>query len=240
MPGDEEERTKLQARLINAGLYGRQALVIYLGVKMLLTVGPAIVGLLAGLVGVVTMTEGLIAGALAGVAGLVGPSFWLDRKKAGRQTAFRRSLPDALDVMVICLEGGLSLAGALRRVAGELRTAHPLLASELNIVQREVQMGRTEGEALRQFAERADLEEMRSLAAVITQAERFGAGLVKALRVHAETLRIKRLQLAEEKAQKAATIMLFPTVFFILPALFIVILGPAAIQILEVFSHWGF
>jgi tight adherence protein C len=233
IPKDEDERTRLQTRLIHAGLYSRQALAVFLGVKMLLIVGPAVLGLIAGLLGLVSIQLGLIGGACLGIAGMIGPSFWLDRCKANRQTAFRRSLPDALDVLVICLEGGLSLAGALRRVAGELRNAHPLLADELNIVQREVQLGRSEGEAMRQFADRTDLEEMRGLAAVIIQAERFGAGLVKALRVHAETLRTRRIQYAEEMAQKAAVKMLFPTVLCILPAIFIVILGPAVIQILE-------
>jgi tight adherence protein C len=238
VPKSEEERTRLQTRLIHAGLYGRQALPVFLGVKMLLIAGPAILGLIAGIVGLLPLQASLLGGAFFGVAGLIGPSFWLDRLKARRQTSFRRSLPDALDVLVICLEGGLSLAGALRRVAEELRGAHPLLASELHIVQREVQLGRSEGEAMRQFADRSDLEEMRSLSAVITQAERFGAGLVKALRVHAETLRTRRLQYAEEMAQKAATKMLFPTVFFILPAIFVVILGPAAIQIVEVLDRF--
>jgi len=168
--------------------------------------------------------------------GMIGPSFWLDRRKKRRQTAFRRALPDALDVLVICLEGGISLTGAIRRVAGELRTAHPLLASELNIVQREVQLGLSSGQALRGFADRCDLEEIRSLASVIIQTERFGASLVKALRVHAETLRIKRLQRAEELAQMAATKVLIPTVLFILPGLFVVILAPAAIQIMAAFD----
>jgi tight adherence protein C len=233
IPKREEDRTLLQTRLIHAGLYGRQALAVFLGVKVLLMMGPAFVGLIAGLLGLVSIQLGVIAGAILGIGGMIGPSFWLDWMKRRRQTSFRRSLPDALDVLVICLEGGLSLSGALRRVATELRAAHPLLAGELNIVQREVQLGRSEGEAMRQFADRCDLEEMRSLAAVIQQSERFGAGLVKALRIHAETLRTKRIQYAEEMAQKAATKMLFPTVLFILPGVFIVILGPAAIQIVE-------
>jgi tight adherence protein C len=236
LPRDEEERTRLQARLLQAGLYGRQAMVVFLGVKLLLTVAPAVLGLLAGLVGLVPVREGLICGALLGIFGLIGPSFWLDRRKAARQTSFRRSLPDALDVLVICLEGGLSLQGALRRVASELRTAHPLLAQELTIVQREVQMGRSTGEALRQFAGRADLEELRSLASLIRQAERYGATLGKVLRVHGEVLRAKRLQDAEEMAQKAATKMLFPTVLFIFPGIFLVVLGPAVIQVVKVFS----
>jgi tight adherence protein C len=236
MPPDEESRTRLQTRLVQAGYYSRQAMVLFLGVKMLLIVAPLFLGLAAGVLGLVQIAHGLIFGALVGGFGMIGPSFWLDRRKAVRQAGFRRALPDALDVLVICLEGGLSLAGALRRVAGELRTAHPMLAAELNIVQREVQLGLSTGEALRQFAERTDLEEVRSLASVIIQAERFGASLVKALRVHAETLRLKRLQYAEELAQKAATKVLFPTILCILPCTFIVILGPAAVQVLHVFS----
>ena len=240
VPKDEAERSRLQARMIHAGLYGRQALVFYLGVKMLLTVGPLVVGLLAGSFGLVPLQHGLIGGAIGGVAGMIGPSFWLDRRKAFRQLIFRRSLPDALDVLVICLEGGLSLSGAVRRVAAELRTAHPLLSDELNIVQREVQLGRSEGEALRHFADRCDLEEVRSLAAVIIQAERFGASLAKSLRINADTLRTKRLQRAEEQAQKAATKMLFPLVFCIFPGVFVVILGPAVIQIMEMLAKMGY
>jgi len=186
--------------------------------------------------GLVTLQSGLIYGAILGIFGLIGPSFWLDRRKKFRQTNFRRALPDALDVLVICLEGGLTLQGAMRRVATELRAAHPVLAQEMNIVQREIQMGRSAGEALRQFADRCDLEEVRSLASVVLQSERYGASLGKALRVHAESLRIKRLQYAEEMAQKAAVKILFPTLLCIFPAIFIVILGPAAYQIAAMFS----
>jgi tight adherence protein C len=120
-----------------------------------------------------------------------------------------------------------------------LRSVHPLLSRELNIVQREVQLGRSPGEAVRLFADRADLEELRSLASVITQSERFGASLVKALRVHADTLRTKRLQRAEELAAKASTKLLFPTVILILPGVFVIILGPAFIQIVAMFSRMG-
>ena len=236
VPKSEDDRTKLQTRLVHAGLYSREAMVIFLGVKVVLMVGPAIVGGLAGLLGVISFQHGIVFGGLLGIFGMIGPSFWLDTKKAGRQTSFRRALPDALDVLVICLEGGSSLASALRRVSNELRNAHPLLAAELNIVQREVQLGRTVGDALRQFANRVDLEELRSLAAVILQSEKFGASLVKALRVHAETLRSRRVMHAEEMAQKAVVKMLFPMVFFIMPALFIAVLGPTGIMIMELFA----
>jgi tight adherence protein C len=236
VPKDEEDRSRLQARLIHAGLYSRQAMVIFLGVKVMLMVSPALLGLMLGLLGLIPTTYGVIFGALLAVLGMVGPSFWLDQRKAARQSSFRRSLPDALDVLVICLEGGLSLPGAVKRVASELRTAHPELATELNIVQREMQLGRSTGESLRHFGQRADLEEIRSLAGVVIQAERFGASLVKALRVQAETLREKRLQYAEEMGQKAAIKILFPTVLCILPCLFIVVLAPAMIQLMAMFD----
>jgi tight adherence protein C len=240
VPTDQEERTKLQTRLIHAGLYRRQAMVVFLGVKTLLMLGPAVLGVLASLIGLVRLQEGMIFGACLGIGGLIGPSFWLDYMKAKRQSNYRRALPDALDILVICLEGGLSLPASLKRISTELRTAHPPLAAELAIVQREIQLGRTSGEALRKMGERCDLEEVRSLASVILQSEKFGASLVKALRVHADTLRLKRQQRAEEMAQKAATKMLFPTVLFILPAIFLVVLGPAAIHIALIFSRMGF
>src|SRR5262249_49921082 len=147
-----------------------------------------------------------------------------------------RSLPDALDIIIICLEGGLSLSGALRHVAEDLRTAHPLLADELNIVQRGVQLGLSAGESLKFLGERTDLEEINSLASVIIQVDRLGASLVKTLRVHADSLRLKRRQRAEELAQKAGTKILFPTVIFIFPALFVVILAPGLIQIRNMLS----
>ena len=231
IPTDEKERTRLQARLVQAGLYGRQAMVVFLGVKMLLMVGPLVIGLIAGLVGVLPLLSAFLYGTFPGILGMIGPSMWLDRKKKARQIELRRGLPDALDVIVICVEGGLSLVGALRRVAGDLRAVHPKLAKELDIVQREVQLGQTAGEALRRLGERSDMEEVRTLAAVIIQSDRFGAGLNKALKIHSETLRQKRQQGAEEKAQKAGTMVLFPTLLFIFPAIFVVILGPAMIQI---------
>lgn len=232
-PTDEDDRTRLQSRLIHAGLYGRQVMYVFLGVKLVLMTVPPVCGLLLAVFEVVEMEWALLGGASLGVMGMIGPSFWLDSRKNDRQRVFRRSLPDALDVLVICLEGGLSLMAGLKRVATELGTAHPELAKELRIAEREVQLGRSTGEAMRAFGERTDLEEIRNLASIITQSERFGASLVKAMRVHAETLREKRLQYAEEMAQKAATKILFPTLFFIFPGVFIVILGPAAIQIWE-------
>jgi tight adherence protein C len=236
VPRDEVERTKLQTRLIHAGFYSPQALYVFLGVKMCMILAPLGVGLALAMIRVLSLTGGAIFASIFGILGLIAPSFWLDLQKKKRQTQLRRTLPDALDVLVICLEGGLSLPAGLRRVATELRTAHPLLAREMNIAQREIQLGWSSGDALRRLADRFDLEEMRSLASVIAQAEHYGASIVKALRVHAETLRGKRMHYAEEMAQKASIKILFPTLFFIFPGLFIVILGPAVMQLMQMLS----
>jgi tight adherence protein C len=238
VPDDEEERTRLRSRLIHAGFYGRHAMAFFLGVKAVLVLVPIMIGFLVVSLGLVSPLYGMFGGSMAGIVGMIGPGFWLDYCKSARQIIFRRALPDALDVIVICLDGGLSLTGALNRVSSELRTVHPELALELNVVQREIQLGRSPGEAIRQMGQRTDLEEIRNIASVIVQSERFGASLVKSLRVHADTLRLKRRQRAEEMAQKAVVKVLFPTLLFIFPAIFVVILGPAAIQITATLSKF--
>jgi len=231
VPEDEAERTKLRARLVHGGLYHRQAMHIFLGVKLFLLAAATIVG------GGLTLTKALPLGRALPIAlilflfGMVGPSFWLDGRKKARQTTLRRGLPDALDVLVICLEGGLGLQAGLKRVADELRSAHPVLGAELRIVDREIQLGRSPAEALQHFAQRTDLEEALSLASVVGQSERFGASLVKSLRTHSETLRVRRKQKAEEKAHKAATKMLVPTLLFIFPAVFVILLAPAVYNV---------
>ena len=231
VPENEEQRSRLQTKLYHAGLYGRQTMKVFLGVKMIMMVAPAIIGTLLGAAGLVPLMKGSLGGVYVGVIGLIGPGYWLSVKRKKRQMRFRRALPDALDILVICIEGGLTLAGALKRVSSGLRTVHPELSSELDVVQREVQLGRSAGDAMRNMGERTDLEEIRSLASVIIQSERFGAGLAKSLRVHADMLRLKRQQRAEEMAQKAGTLILAPTLLFIFPAVFVVVLGPAVIQI---------
>ena len=236
LPENQQERSLLRSRLVHAGYYGRTAMGIFLGIKMLLLIAPPLLALAAVLSNVVTPLMGALLGLMGGCIGLLAPGMWLDWQKRNRQTNLRRALPDALDVTVICLEGGLSLQGGFQRVATSLGSAHPLLASEMAIIQREIQLGRSTGDALRQFAERSDLEEVRSLASVVLQAERLGASIVKTLRVHAETLRVKRLQRAEELAHMAGTKMVFPTLLCIFPAILFVVAGPAAIHIVELFA----
>jgi len=230
------ERHLLQNKLIHAGLYNPRAMPVYLGVKLLLMLGPVLLGLIAGLIQLVPLGRGIIYGMIASGLGLVLPSFWLHRRKTARQLKIRRAIPDFLDVVVICLDAGLSFQAALQRVQGELEGAFPLFAFELNIVLHEIQLGMSTGEALQRFAERSDMEEVRSLAGVVVQSERYGASLIKALHTHAKALRVKRTQAAEENGQKASVKILFPTILCIFPAIFIVILGPAMIQIYAMLS----
>jgi tight adherence protein C len=225
------ERHLLQNKLIHAGLYNPGAMTIYLGVKLVLMLGPVAIGLALGLLQTVPLSRGLLFGTLASGLGLVLPSMWLHRRTVARQLIIRRAIPDFLDVVVICLDAGLSFQASLQRVQGELEAAFPLFTFELNIVLREILLGISTGEALQRFAERSDMEEVRSLAGVVIQSERYGATLTKALYVHAKALRIKRTQAAEENGQRASVKILFPTILFIFPAIFIVILGPAMIQV---------
>lgn len=237
LPGSETERTELKTRLLHAGFYKPQAMLYFLGAKLLLLIAPAVLGLAGGLLGLFPISYGLIFGGCASIFGMVGPSFWLDWRKGRRQTTLRRALPDAVDLIVICMEGGLSLNGALRRVVSELRTAHPKLAEELNIVQREVQLGQPLPDSLSSFAKRADLPELQTLAAVVRSAEQYGSSMVKSLENYAEMVRLQRQQRAEEVAQRTATKILLPTLLFIFPSILVIILGPAAMQISEVMKN---
>jgi len=227
----EVRQQQLEERMLHAGLYRKGSTSRFMVIQVVLALTPLSIAFVGVQLHWISLMQGLLFGVAPAISGIVGPGLWLDHKKARRQMAIRRALPDALDVIVVCLEAGLSMSAALVKVGKELRGAYPMLASEITIVHREVQMGNSTGEALLRFANRFDLDELRSLSLVVRQAEKFGASLASALRVHAETLRIKRLQYAQERAQKAAVKLLFPTVLFIFPALFVVILGPAAFDI---------
>ena len=237
IPDDDQERSKLKTRLLHAGLYSPTAMPVFLGFKFLLMSFPLLFGIVFAAFGATTMPKALLMGSLTGISGLVGPSFWLDRRKARRQLLLRRALPDACDLIVICLSGGLSLVAALARVVEELQTAHPLLAAELRIVEREVQLGHKLADSLQEFGTRSDLPEVQNLAAVVMTAEKYGSSMTRTLEKFSESLRLKRQQYAEAMAQKAATKVLFPTLLFIFPAILLVILGPAMIQVMKVLGN---
>jgi tight adherence protein C len=229
----DERRKRLGDRLVQAGLYRPRSIGYFAFLQILMVALPVGIWLVAAFTGAVTMKQALMYGLLTGLLGVVTPTLWLDMHKRKRQTSLRKALPDALDVIVVCMEAGLSLPAAFVRVSTDLRTVHPMLSTEFVIVQREIQMGASTGEALRRFAERFDLEELRSLSSVVLQAEKFGSSIVKAIRVNADSIRTKRMMGAEEKAQQASVKLMIPTVLFIFPALFVVLLGPAAFSIYE-------
>jgi tight adherence protein C len=173
---------------------------------------------------------------LAFALGFLGPDFWLTRRIKTRQGRIRRGLPDVLDLLVICIEAGLSLDQATARSSVELKLAQPELCDELGIVVLEQRAGRPRGEAWKHLADRTDVDAVRNLTTMLIQAEQFGTSIAKTLRVHGDTLRTQRVQAVEEAAAKTTIKLLFPLVFFIFPTLFLVALGPAVISIMENFK----
>ena len=234
---DREREKSVRDRLIQAGLYKRNSKAWFLFSQIALAAVPFVIGFVAYGSALATLKVAMLLSAVTAIAGIVMPGLWLDYRKSHRQKMLRRSLPDALDVIIVCVEAGLSLNAAIIRVSRELKGAHPMLASEMTIVHREIQMGKSTGLALKHMAKRFDLEELRSLSTVIQQSERFGTSVTQALKVHAESLRERRMQLASARAQKAAVKLLFPTVVCIFPALLVVILGPAAYDVMELFAR---
>jgi tight adherence protein C len=173
--------------------------------------------------------------AAAGI-GLVAPSRWLDQKVKARQKAIQLALPDALDLMVVCVEAGLGINASLKRVADDFGVTHPILASEFELANFETRAGKSTTEALRALASRTGVADVGSLVAMMIQTERFGTGVADTLRVHADGMRLRRLQRAEEQANKAPLKMLFPTVL-IFVAMIIIVVGPGFLQMTQYFRQ---
>jgi tight adherence protein C len=167
--------------------------------------------------------------------GFYSADIWLRTKIAGRREKIFRALPDALDLLVVCAEAGMGLDAAINRVAEEIRWSSKELSDELKLLNLELRAGKLRRDALRNLALRVDLEDLRNLVTLLIQADRFGTSVANALRVYSDSLRTKRYQRAEEMAVKLPTKLIFPLVLFIFPALFVAILGPAAINIYRVF-----
>jgi tight adherence protein C len=230
-PADKENRSRMALRLVHAGFYGPNAVPIYLSCRLLLSLIPALVGTVLYSLGIVTTQRGVMNWVAGSAFVFIGTGHWLDRRKAQRQRIINKGLPDAVDLIVICLSGGLSLNASVQRVTDELETSHPQLARELRIIEREIHLGSSLPEALLRFAERTDLSEIRSLSSVVSVAERFGSSICSTLESFASELRLKRKQAVEKLARKAAIKILIPTLLFIFPSIFIVILAPAALRI---------
>jgi tight adherence protein C len=223
-----------QHRLVQAGYDGPVAPFAYSFIRLVSVVALPIAAFL--IIPQTSFTKMIVAlGGAIGI-GLMLPPFVLLRLVARRQEKIRRSLPDALDLLVVCVEAGISLDAAILRVAKDLTYVHPDLAAELLVVSRKTNAGMTREDALRGLWDRTGVDEVRGLVASLVQSEKWGSSSSRVLRVSAETLRRKRRQSAERRAATAPLKMIVPMAIFIFPALFVVILGPAVIQIVGGFK----
>jgi tight adherence protein C len=220
---------KNELLMIRAGYRTPEAMMAIRGFKILL---PAALLALVFFTGLYHWNPFLVIG-MAAVAGYLLPDMWVTWRVQARQKLLRRALPDGLDLLVICVEAGLGLDQALLRVAQELTVAHPELSDELQMVNLEMRVGKTRLDALRELARRTGLDDIKALVAMLVQTERFGTSVAQSLRVHSDELRMKRRQRAEEMAAKTTVKMVPALVFFIFPALMVVILGPAIIAIMR-------
>lgn len=232
-PKTEEEKNALRQRLSYAGIYSRTGMTAFVGSRIVLSLSALVGG--AGIGSLLAFAQGpmvpLLLGIVGALGGYLGPTFWLDWRVRRNQTDLDHSLPDALDLLVVCVESGLAMDAAFQRVGREIALAHPGLSREFATAHLETQMGVSRNDALRNIYHRSGSEAIQSLAGMLIQAERFGTSIAQALRVYSESLRIKRRYKAEEKAATAAVKITFPLVLFVFPALLIVIGGPAILRI---------
>jgi tight adherence protein C len=233
---EEAEQEQTRSRTTQAGYVSPNAPAIFWGARIALPLMLAAVSLvLVPFAG----TMGLLVALMAATFGWLLPSFYLDHRIKKRQSELRRALPDALDLLVTAVEAGLGLNQAMVRVAAEARHVSPAMAEELTLVNLEIRAGKSREDALRGLGVRTGVDDLRSLAAMLIQTDRFGTSITQALRVHSDTMRTKRRQRAEEQAAKTTVKILFPLLVCIFPALFVVIIGPAAINIYNIMVKGG-
>ncbi len=235
-PPSAAEAHKLQKKLMQAGHRSPNAPIIYRAIQFAtMACFPGAVALGCALLAR-PLKSAVIFILLAFIAGFILPRFILNRLISKRQLRLRWGLADALDLMVVSIEAGLGLNAALVRIGDELKDVHPDISEEFELTNLEIRVGRERDEALRNLAERTGVDDLRSLVAMLIQADRFGTSIAKAVRVYSDSLRTKRRQRAEQAAQKAAVKLLLPLALFLFPTLFIAILGPAAINLMDTFS----
>jgi tight adherence protein C len=237
LPPSATEAKHLQKRLMHAGFRSDSAPIIYRAIQLSSMAGfPAIVA-----IGCAVLARPLSSAIMwiifAFVIGFMLPRYVLARMIKSRQRRLRWGLADALDLMVVSVEAGLGLNAAIVKVSSELMDVHPDIATEFELANLEIRVGRERDEALRNLAERTGVDDMRSLVGTLIQTDKFGTSIARALRVFSDSLRTKRRQRAEQEAQKAAVKLLFPLACFLFPTLFIAILGPAALNLIDVLGR---
>jgi tight adherence protein C len=232
-PQTEMEQNKLRNRLANAGFRGDTVSSIFLSMKFV----GLVIGLIVG--GLYTMlTSGFTFNGILLVFGTSGvfffaPELILAFMISSRKQKIFLGLPDALDLMVVCVEAGLGLDQAMRKVAEEMKKSFPIISEEFGLCNLQLQMGRGRAEVLTELGIRSGVDDLRSLASILIQADKFGSSIAQALRVQSDAMRVRRQQIAEEKAAKTAVKLIFPLVIFIFPGIFIVLVGPAAITMVR-------
>jgi tight adherence protein C len=229
VPKSPKESSRLQRRLATAGYRSLTAAVIYGAAETLM---PFIVG------GAALLGFGFSRwyfALLAAAFGFVLPSVWLSRETTRRQKQIRHGLPDALDLMIVCIEAGSGIDQAIIKTSDELDISHPALAEEMRLVTTEMRAGKPRLEAFKNFASRTKVDEVRSLVSMLVQTDKFGTSVAQALRIHAQVARTKRRQEAEERAGKIGVKLVFPLVFCLFPALYVAILGPVVVNYVKVF-----
>lgn len=242
LPAEDWRKSRLKSRLVQAGFRQQKAVSWFLATKLIAAfVLPMLVVLPLLLMGMLgeKAAIGVSLLSVAGLIGFFGPDIFLQHRIEQRQNTIASSFPDALDMLVVCVEAGLGLDAAINRIASELGHAHPLIAEELQLVSLELRAGKQREAALRGLSDRTAVEEISALTSILVQSEQFGTSIASALREHADGMRLVRIQNAREKAAKLPVKLIFPIMLFIFPALFLVILGPAFIRIFYGFIRMG-
>ncbi|MDP1596772.1 MAG: type II secretion system F family protein [Methylotenera sp.] len=233
LPKEGWEESQLRIRFMNAGYRSSSAPVLYFAAKTLLTVAVPGLFVLYTIIAGTTVQPNDFLMSMVGLAalGYFLPNAFLARRIAYRKREIFESFPDALDLIIVCVEAGLGLDAALARVGEEMHMRSPILGEELHLINLELRAGSSRERALRNLALRTGVEDIDTLVAMLVQSDRFGTSVADALRVHADSLRTKRRLRAEEAAAKIAVKLLFPLIFFIFPSMLLVLLGPAFISI---------
>ena len=233
LPPSATEARKLQKQLMHAGFRSAEAPIIYRAIQLCSMAGfPLFVAIVCAAMAW-PLNKAIVYIILAFITGFFLPRFFLRRITNNRQRDLRWGLADALDLMVVSVEAGLGLNAAMMKVATELKDVHYAIATEFELANLEIRVGRDRDEALRNLAERTGVDDLRSLVAMLIQTDKFGTSIAKGLRIFSDSLRTKRRQRAEQEAQKAAVKLLFPLACFLFPTLFIAILGPAALNLID-------